>query len=159
MKKYTLVLIALLLFLTGCEVAKEEGKKGNYKEGTYFGTYEYEYSGQKDVATAVIYVDANGFIKSCFIDTTYMKDEVYTTKKTLGDAYGMKATSANIGTIAGGAEWYEQIKAIEDKIVEDQGIEWVKYDAEGSKLDGFTGATIKVVDLMKAVDTALAKAK
>ena len=63
MKKYVLVLAAFLLFLTGCEVAKE----GNYKEGTYFGTYEYEYSGQKDVATAVIYVDANGMIKSCFI--------------------------------------------------------------------------------------------
>lgn len=159
MKKYILVLAAFLLLLTGCEVAKEETKKGNYKEGTYFGTYQYEYSGQKDVATAVIYVDANGFIKSCFIDTTYMKDEVYTTKKTLGDAYGMKATSANIGTIAGGAEWYEQIKAIEDKIVEAQGIEWVKYDAEGTKLDGFTGATIKVVDLMKAVEAALANAK
>lgn len=155
MKKYVLVLAAFLLFLTGCEVAKE----GNYKEGTYFGTYEYEYSGQKDVATAVIYVDANGMIKSCFIDTTYMKNDVYTTKKTLGDAYGMKGTSANMGTIEGGAEWYEQIKAIEDKIVKEQGIEWVKYDAEGSKLDGFSGATIKVADLMKAVETALNAAK
>ena len=88
-----------------------------------------------------------------------MKNDVYTTKKTLGDAYGMKGTSANMGTIEGGAEWYEQIKAIEDKIVKEQGIEWVKYDAEGSKLDGFSGATIKVADLMKAVETALNAAK
>ncbi len=156
MKKYLFILIAAVLFLTGCEVAKEEGK---YKEGTYFGSYEYEYNGQKDVATAVIYVDANGLIKSCFIDTTYLKDEVYTTKKTLGDNYGMKGTSAGIGTIPGGAEWYEQIKAIEDKIIKEQGIEWVKYDADGSKLDGFSGATIKVVDLMKAVEAALKEAK
>ena len=107
----------MVLLLTGCEVSKNE-VKGKYKEGTYFGTYQYEYSGQNDVAT-----------------------------------------SANIGVIPNGAEWYEQIAAIEAKIVAEQGIDWIKYDAEGSKLDGFSGATLKVSDLMKAVEVALAKAK
>lgn len=158
MKKYLFVLATFLLVLTGCTVNNDE-VKGNYKEGTYFGNYEYEYSGQKDVATAVIYVDATGMIKSCFIDTTYLKDGVYTTKKTLGDNYGMKGTSANIGVIPGGAEWYEQIKTIEDKIVAEQGIEWVTYDSAGTKLDGFSGATINVSDLMQAVEKALAQAK
>ena len=158
MKKYLFGLAILMLFLTGCDV-NTNTTKGNYKEGTYFGSYEYEYNGQKDVATAVIYVDANGLIKSCFIDTTYLKDDVYTTKKTLGDNYGMKTTSANIGNIPGGAEWYEQIGAIEKKVVEEQGIEWVRYDAEGTKLDGFAGATLKVSDLMKALESALAQAK
>ena len=157
MKKYLIALVTILL-LTGCTVSNEE-TKGNYKEGTYFGTYEYEYNGQKDVATAVVYVDASGMIKSCFIDTTYMKNNVYTTKKALGDSYGMKETSANIGTISGGAEWYEQVKAIEDKVIANQNLDWVKYDESGAKLDGFTGATIKVSDLMKALEKALAQAK
>lgn len=158
MKKCLFSLAIVLLLLTGCTVANDT-VKGNYKEGTYFGTYEYEYNGQKDVATAVVYVDANGVIKSCFIDTTYMKNDVYTTKKTLGDAYGMKGTSANIGVIPGGGEWYEQINNIEAKIIEEQGLDWVKYDEAGTKLDGFSGATINVSDLMKAVEAALAQAK
>lgn len=158
MKKCLFSLAIALLLLTGCTVANDT-VKGNYKEGTYFGTYEYEYNGQKDVATAVVYVDANGVIKSCFLDTTYMKDNVYTTKKTLGDAYGMKGTSANIGVIPGGGEWYEQINNIEAKIIEEQGLDWVKYDEAGTKLDGFSGATINVSDLMKAVEAALAQAK
>lgn len=158
MKKCLFSLAVVLLLLTGCTVANDT-VKGNYKEGTYFGTYEYEYNGQKDVATAVVYVDANGVIKSCFIDTTYMKNDVYTTKKTLGDAYGMKGTSANIGVIPGGGEWYEQINNIEAKIIEEQGLDWVKYDEAGTKLDGFSGATINVSDLMKAVEAALAQAK
>ena len=160
MKKYLLCLAILLLFLTGCTTEKQNNNVNTkYKEGTYFGTNEYEYNGQKDVAIAVIYVDANGIIKSCFIDTTYLKDEIYTTKKTLGDSYGMKATSASIGTIEGGAEWYEQVNALEAKIIKEQGIEWIKYDSEGSKLDGFTGATIKVSDLIVAVQNALNQAK
>jgi len=148
----------MLLFLAGCTV-NNNSVKGNYKEGTYFGTYQYEYNGQKDVATAVIYVDSTGVIKSCFLDTTYMKDEIYTTKKTLGDSYGMKNTSAGIGVIPNGAEWYEQINAIEAKVLEEQGIDWVKYDENGTKLDGFSGATINVLDLMKALENALNQAK
>lgn len=160
MKKFlTLCLVMAGLFvITGCEKVEE---KGNYKEGTYFGSYQYESYGNY-VTTAVVYVDSNGVIKSVYLDSTYNKDGVNTTKKTLGDAYGMKETSANIGNIPGGAEWYEQAKKIEDKVVSEQGLDWVKWsDDAKTKLDVDTisGVTITADSYIKAIDSALSQAK
>ena len=156
MKKIFGMLVALTLVLvTGCT------KVGNYKEGTYTGSVEYESYGSKYVTTAVVYVDKDGLIKSCFIDSTYLStDGVITTKKTLGDAYGMKETSANIGVIEGGAEWYEQVEVIENKVVEEQGIDWVKWaDEEKTKLDAVSGVTITADTYIGAVQKALSQAK
>lgn len=160
MKKFlTLCLVMAGLFvITGCEKVEE---KGNYKEGTYFGSYQYESYGNY-VTTAVVYVDSNGVIKSVYLDSTYNKDGVNTTKKTLGDAYGMKETSTNIGNIPGGAEWYEQAKKIEDKVVSEQGLDWVKWsDDAKTKLDVDTisGVTITADSYIKAIDSALSQAK
>lgn len=160
MKKFlTLCLVMAGLFvITGCEKVEE---KGNYKEGTYFGSYQYESYGNY-VTTAVVYVDSNGVIKSVYLDSTYNKDGVNTTKKTLGDAYGMKETSANIGNIPGGAEWYEQAKKIEDKVVSEQGLDWVKWsDDAKTKLDVDTisGVTITADSYIRAIDSALSQAK
>ena len=161
MKKFlTLCLVMAGLFvITGCEKVEE---KGNYKEGTYFGSYQYESYGAQYVTTAVIYVNNGGVIKSVYLDSTYTKDGVNTTKKTLGDAYGMKETSANIGNIPGGAEWYEQAKSIEDKVVSEQGLDWVKWsDDAKTKLDVDTisGVTITADSYIKAIDSALSQAK
>ncbi len=156
MKKSIFLILLVLLLMTGCDV---NTAKGNYKEGTYFGTKEYESYGKKYVVTATIYVDNNGLIKSCFLDSTYIKDDINTTKKTLGDAYGMKETSAGIGKIPGGAEWYEQAKVIEDKVVAEQNLDWVKYDETGTKLDGVSGVTISANDYIEAIGNALNQAK
>lgn len=161
MKKFlTLCLVMAGLFvITGCEKVEESGK---YKEGTYFGSYQYESYGTQYVTTAVIYVNNGGVIKSVYLDSTYTKDGVNTTKKTLGDAYGMKETSANIGNIPGGAEWYEQAKSIEDKVVSEQGLDWVKWsDDAKTKLDVDTisGVTITADSYIKAIDSALSQAK
>ena len=160
MKKFlTLCLVMAGLFvITGCEKVEE---KGNYKEGTYFGSYQYESYGNY-VTTAVVYVDSNGMIKSVYLDSTYNKDGVNTTKKTLGDAYGMKETSANMGNIPGGAEWYEQAKSIEDKVIAEQGTSWVRWsDDAKTKLDVDTisGVTITADSYIKAIDSALSQAK
>ena len=160
MKKILTFCLAVvgLFIITGCEKVEE---KGSYKEGTYFGSYQYESYGNY-VTTAVIYVDSNGMIKSVYLDSTYNKDGVNTTKKTLGDAYGMKATSANMGNIPGGAEWYEQAKKIEDKVIAEQGLDWVKWsDDAQTKLDVDTisGVTITADSYIKAIDSALSKAK
>lgn len=161
MKKFlTLCLVMVGLFvITGCEKVEE---KGNYKEGTYFGSYQYESYGAQYVTTAVVYVDSNGMIKSVYLDSTYNKDGVNTTKKTLGDAYGMKETSANMGNIPGGAEWYEQAKKIEDKVIAEQGLSWVKWsDDAKTKLDVDTisGVTISADSYINAINSALSKAK
>lgn len=151
------LLVACLLFISGCD---KEIEKGNYKEGTYFSSVEFASYGKNYVTTAVVYVDKDGFIKSVFIDSTYVKNEVNTTKKVLGDDYAMKETSANMGNITGGAEWYEQIAVIEKKIIDEQGTNWVKWaDDEKTKLDGISGATITADTYIKAIDAALAQAK
>lgn len=157
MKKILTILVCLVVLVTfsGCEKVS----KGKYKEGTYYGTDTYESYGKKYVTTAVIYVNESGLIKSCFIDSTYIKDNVYTTKKTLKDAYGMKETSKSKGVIPGGAEWYEQVKVIEDKVVSEQGIDWVKYDSTNTYLDSVSGVTISASTYVKAIDNALKEAK
>lgn len=150
------LLLVFSLMLSGCEKVNE----GNYKEGTYMGSDIFESYGQKYVTTAVVYVNESGLIKSCYIDSTYLKDGVNTTKKTLGDNYAMKKTSELAGNIPGGAEWYEQVKVIEDKVVEEQGIDWVKWtDATNTKLDSISGVTITADSYIQAVDNALKQAK
>lgn len=157
MKKVFLSLaLVFLACLTGCEKVET----GIYKEGTYMGYDSYESYGKNYVTTAVIYVDENGLIKSCYIDATYDKDGVFTTKKTLGDDYGMKETSENIGVIPGGSEWYEQVKVIEDKVVSEQNLDWVKWqDEEKTKLDSISGVTITADSYINAITNALKQAK
>ena len=157
MKKLFLSFVAILLvFITGCEKVEQ----GSYKEGTYMGYDSYESYGENYVTTAVIYVDSNGMIKSCYIDSTYNKDGNNTTKKVLGDDYEMKETSASIGVIPGGAEWYEQVKVIEDKVVTEQNLDWVKWQEEdNTKLDAISGVTISADSYIKAIENAINQAK
>lgn len=154
-KLLSLLAIVSIMLVVGCEKVEKTGK---YKEGTHFGTYQYESYGKKYVTTAVVYVDKTGNITSAFIDSTYFKDDVYTTKKVLGDNYGMKDTSAEQGVIEGGSEWYEQIEQIEKKVVSEQGIEWLVLD-ESNKTDSVSGVTITVDTYYKALDAALKNAK
>lgn len=158
MKKIGLIVASLLLaFVTGCEKVENEGL---YKEGTYFGFAQSESYGKVYTTTAVIYVNTSGNIASVYLDSTYEKDGVSTTKKTLGDDYGMKETSASIGVIPGGAEWYEQVEVLEAKIIEEQGTDFVKWSKEdSSKLDAVSGVTIEATDFIKAIDNALVDAK
>lgn len=157
MKKYLGILIVLfVVVLVGCEKVGT----GVYKEGTYLGTKEYTSYGKSYVSTAVVYVDNNGLIKSVFIDATYFNNNVYTTKKTLGDLYGMKTTSAKAGVITGGSEWYEQVNVFEDKIVEEQGLDWVTFtDETKTKTDSVSGVTITIDSYYAAVKSALDQAK
>ena len=157
MKKLFICLVALVALIpfAGCEKVVE----GKYKEGTYMGYDEYESYGKKYVTTAVIYVNGDGLIKSCYLDSTYIKDDKNTTKKVLGDNYGMKETSAKSGNIQGGAEWYEQVKVIEDKVIEEQGLDWVKFDSTNTKLDSVSGVTISADTYVKAIQNALYQAK
>lgn len=154
------IFLGLMLLLVACFTGCEKVEKGLYKEGTYMGYDMYESYGKNYVTTAVIYVDSNGIIKSCYIDSTYDKDGRFTTKKTLGDDYGMKETSLNIGVIPGGAEWYEQVKVIEDKVVSEQNLDWVKWqDEEKTKLDSISGVTISANSYINAIDNAIKQAK
>ena len=147
MKKILLTLVISLLIVTGCS-------KG-YKEGVYTGTSIDSYGGEDNTATAIITVDKSGKITDVNVDTTYTtKDGVKTTKKALGDSYGMKNNpyGSKIG------EWYEQVKALEDYVVENQGIDKLTLDEDG-KTDAISGCTIKIDALYEAIDNALKEAK
>lgn len=151
MKKYfsiAVVLVLCLFVFTGCEKVNE----GKYKEGTYFGSYQDSYGNGDSVATAVVYVDSNGLIKSVFLDTTFTKGSALTTKKALGDDYGMKPKSE------AGKEWYEQVNLIEAKVIENQDISFITLDDNG-KTDAIAGVTMKVNALYKALENALENAK
>ena len=151
MKKYFGIAFSLLLcffVLTGCEKVES----GNYKEGTYYGTYTDTYGGAESVSSAIVYVDASGMIKSVFLDNTYTKDGVLTTKKALGDAYNMKPASEV------GKEWYEQVNLIEAKVIENQDMAFITLDDDG-KTDSIAGVTMKVNALYEALKVALDNAK
>ena len=158
-KRNYLILIFLLLFMSGCEKSRHTGK---YKEGTYFASVPYVSYGENYVTTATLYVDRYGYIQSCFIDSTYIKDGVKTTKKTLKEAYGMKETSNNIGVLEGGKEWYEQVEAIEKKILEEQDLDWVKWTDDTKtklSLDTISGVTISADTYIEAISKAMEEAK
>ncbi|MDD3392617.1 MAG: hypothetical protein PHE54_03675 [Bacilli bacterium] len=145
----SLALMGLVL-VTGCTAVT-----GDYKEGTYFGSSSvYESYGRSYVSTAVVYVDESGKIASVFIDATYVSDNVNTTKKVLGDDYGMKSSSE------AGYEWYEEINLLEDKIVEEQGLDWITWsDTDETETDSVAGVTIAIDSYYEAVSNALNQAK
>lgn len=146
----------ILLVISGCTPVEN----GKYKAGTYYGTAVDNYGGESNTATALIYVNNEGVIESVFLDTTYNKDGVVTTKKTLGDEYGMKDTSNSIGNIPGGAEWYEQVANLENKVIEEQDLEWLTWsDDEQTVTDSVSGVTIKINALVNALNDALSQAK
>ena len=178
----TLLLVFSFIFVIGCEKEKkEEPKLGNYKEGTYFGfDIESKYN-------ATIYVNEDGFIKSVFIDAAYVElnDEckanrttgkfegvcVASSKQMLGDDYNMKPASPIE------KEWFEQVQVIADKVIIEQGINWMvlKYkdkdgnitttmpegQSEADKIyqDAISGATIHVIEVYNAIIKALEQAK
>lgn len=178
------LLISCVILFAGCE--KVEEVTGDYKEGTYVSHLEEDYNGQTNTISAVVYVGSDGKIKSVYIDSTYRKQYyadmegtkidtpseeavegvdyqiIYyaTSKKALGNEYGMKNTSANIGKIPGGGEWFEQIENLEKKIVTEQGLSWLTWtDTEQTTTDSVSGVTMKIGSMYKAVNEALTKAK
>lgn len=145
-KKILLTGVAGLLLLSGCS-------KG-YKEGVYIGTAVDNYGGQENTATAIVTIDSNGKITDVNLDTTYTKDGVETTKKALGDDYGMY--NHPYGSKVG--EWYQQVEALEEYVVDNQGIDNLNLNDDGYT-DAVSGCTIKIDALYEALDSALKLAK
>lgn len=149
-KNKILLTIISLILLTGCS--------GKYQEGTYEEYVMEDYGGQTNKVTAKVEVNSKGKITSVYLDSTYTKDGVETTKKTLGYDYGMKSVSANMGKISGGAEWFEQVKSLEQAVVDNQGIDFIELKTDETT-DSVAGCTIKIGGLYEALEKALQKAK
>ena len=149
MKKLSIVLLCICFLYCGCEKVES----GNYKQGVYFGSAMDTFGGKQAVATAVVTVSKDGTIESVFLDTTYEKDGVLTTKKTLKENYAMKNASPI------GKEWYEQVEALEREIVKKQGLDFITWNEDKTKTDSVTGVTIAIDALYKAVDQAIKQAQ
>lgn len=120
-------------FVAACEDAQAKSFKtaGTFKLGLGVST---DVSGST-AAVAQLYstfaatvVDADGKVLAAIVDAIQPKvafgedgnvgEKTYkNTKRVLKEEYNMKGTSANMGTIEGGAEWYEQAAAFTDKMV------------------------------------------
>ena len=183
MKKIVIMLL-LLCTLSSCTKVK-----GAYKEGTY---YAYD---EESNYSVIMYVDETGLIKSMLFDAVMLQcsdeeekertctptdtfaDIKVTTKQHLGEAYGMRSTSDNMGIIEGGAEWYEQVASFANKVMAEQNLDWLvfKYKNEEGKAtdikpsnktekdkvytDSVAGVTIKVDNLYKLANMVLSQAK
>lgn len=135
-------------------IALLSGCSKGYKEGIYTGTAIDSYGGQNNTATAIVTVNKNGKITDVDLDTTYTKDGVETTKKKLGDSYGMYG--GEYGSQVG--EWYQQVEALEKNVVDNQGLDKIKMNDEGYT-DAVSGCTIKIDALYEALENALKQAK
>ena len=141
MKKILNFIFAISL-VTGLFVGCNNGK-------LKAGVYEAENVLSDSTATVKVTVDADGKITDVYFDETY--DD--STKKSLGDDYGMKSDwGSQIG------EWYEHVAALEKAIVENQGVAFITLDDKG-KTDVVSGCTIQIDHLVKTFNDAIAKAK
>lgn len=143
-KLLTLLLVSVLL--TGCG-------SNTLKEGTYEGSAIDNYGGEENTATAKVTIDKDGKITDVYLDTTYTTNEgIKTTKKALKENYGM------ITYGEAKYEWYQQVEALEQAVIDNQGIDFLNVDEDGYT-DAVSTCTIKVDALYKALEVALNKAK
>ena len=144
--KKLLTLLLVTVLLTGCG-------SNSLKEGTYEGSATDNYGGEENTATAKITIDSEGKITDVYLDTTYTtKEGIKTTKKELKENYGMiKYGQAQY-------EWYQQVEALEQAVIDNQGIAFLNIDEDGYT-DAVSTCTIKVDALYKALEDALNKAK
>ncbi len=143
--KYVVCLL-MVVMLVGC------GKK--YNAGEYVGSVIDSYGGENNTATAKVTIDDSGKITDVYLDTTYTKDGVETTKKTLKEDYGM--LNHPYGSTVG--EWYQQVEKLEQAVIDNQGIDFLNLDEDGYT-DAVSGCTIKIDALYQALNDALEKAK
>lgn len=154
MKKLLASLFVASVLLAGC------GGNDSSSVKTGEGTATSESHGDTLTTTAKVEMDGDKFTK-VEIDETYKDDKGNdTTKKTLGADYKMKDTSAKMGKIEGGAEWFEQVKFLEDYIVKN-GVDGIELgeDGKATNEDVLTGCTINIKPYIEAVKAAKDNAK
>ncbi|MBQ3559121.1 MAG: hypothetical protein IJA07_06400 [Agathobacter sp.] len=138
-------------------------------------TAEKNGNAQADLTVAAVSVGEDGKIVAVdfeciqvktFFDT---KGEItadtpteFTTKTELGDKYAMKGTSASIGKIEGGAEWFEQAEHLE-KMCVGKTLEEVKAfvaeDGKPSNDEVLAGCTMTISGFVVALEKAYNEAK
>ncbi len=175
MKKVNKIILFLLCAIFVATVVSSCGKKdGGKGDAPRFGLGVYSYYGTPTDAdleddgecetvfsAAAVYLNKDGRIEKCVLDTAsfklgYTRDGKYvlpadfSTKRELGDSYGMKAGGAT-------REWYEQADIFES-VVKGKTVSEVKRlvadNGRGSDEVIKAGCTIKVDDFVRAIEAA-----
>lgn len=150
MKKVFFLALTTVLLFSGCQSKQ-------LKEGVFEGSATDTYGGAENTATAKVTIDQEGKITDVYLDTTYTTAEgVQTTKKQLGNDYGMKEGNSAYGEAQ--YEWFEQVEALEQAVIDNQGIDFLNIDEDGYT-DAVSSCTIKIDALYEALENALSKAK
>ena len=176
MNKLLKVLAASALVATvlvGCGKKGEE--TGAAAEGAKYAKVGFgmiiEPGDTTSTTMATVGLDAEGKINYIDVDviqTPNGKDETKT-KKELKEDYGMKSTSAGMGKIKDGAEWYEQAAVFEKYVVGKTADEVAKTETEKrdeehtsvpkSGSDLAAGCTMDIGAFLEAVAEAFANAQ
>ena len=185
MKKRISVLVAAVIAIgclatacggnTGSEVTVGLGLHTQMDYSSKSATADANGLAQADLTVAAVTLNADGTIASIKVDAIQVKTDFdatgaitadtptsFQTKRELGDKYSMKETSASIGTIEGGAEWYEQANAFEawakGKTV-DQISAVITEDGKANDETLYAGCTMKINGFVAATVKACNEAK
>ncbi|MBQ6789103.1 MAG: hypothetical protein IJO81_02815 [Clostridia bacterium] len=166
----TFLLCAAFLAFPFCSCSRKTDSGGESKLG--LGVYSYygiptdadvEDAGECECVfnAAAIYLNGEGRIEKCVLDSAsyklgytdggeYLMPEDFSTKRELGDAYGMKAGGA-------AREWYEQADIFES-LVKGKTVAEVRRlaadDGKGTDEVIKAGCTVKVNDFIRAIEAA-----
>lgn len=149
MKK--LLMLALAFVLCACGGATVTTGETEYVFTDYTSGLE-----QKVIVSVEL---EDGLISKVDIDETYTHNGEETTKRTLGADYGMKETSANIGRIENGGEWYEQVDYLQEALVGTDGTIDLDESGYATSEDVLAGCTINLTNIAAAVKEAVDKAE
>ncbi|MBR6807746.1 MAG: hypothetical protein IKM46_05110 [Clostridia bacterium] len=160
-------LVISTVLLSGCSRETSDGKGNSVKSGLYIKTVSQSDAGKDNgkceiaLTTAAVSFDDDGKVVSCRLDAadievSYTSEgkavpmENYSTKRQLGDSYGMKAAGAK-------AEWYEQANAFE-KLIRGKTTDEIKAlvadNGYGTDDVISAGCTISVEDFVMAIVNA-----
>ncbi len=171
MKKIAMLAFVLILSMTGavaCADKTDNNDNNNnnnnnvttdsaidtptakWKDGTYTGEVSAaDEKGWKEMATVTISGDKITSVQLNSVNTDTAKGNKLDLSKS--GEYKMVEQGGAM------APWHDQVKALEDYVVANQGLD-VTTNAEG-KTDAISGTTISVTGFEQAIDNALSKAK
>lgn len=121
---------------------------GELQDGLYYAeAQQYDNNGYKEYVA--LYVAGGRII---WVNWNGAKQDSTDSKKSIGDAYGMKVASSI------GADWYQQADSFGDYVVENQGVTGIVVNESG-KTDAVSGCTMTVSGAVALTEQAIAQAQ
>ena len=111
--------------------------RGELQDGLYCTEADEYVDGYKEYIA--MYVNGGHIV---WLNWNAISEDGSESKKSLGNSYGMRAKSGI------GAEWYEQAQAFEDYVIQNQGVDELLTDDDGTT-DAISGCTMMVSEAVE----------